>query len=222
MPELPPIAIAALTGFISGLLLSIPVGPINLTIMNEGARRGFGWAALIGLGAVVMEVIYCAIAFTSFSNFFGNRFIKSGMELFSFVFMLYLGVKFLRAKTIPAHGRIEERLERRLHPHSAFMTGFVRTMGNPGVLLFWIILATNFMSRELVTPDMRSKGACIAGVAAGTGVWFFGLSWAVSLGHKKFSEKTLLKMEHFSGFCLLGLAVAHGLHIAWQMANKKM
>jgi threonine/homoserine/homoserine lactone efflux protein len=144
------------------------------------------------------------------------------MELFSFVFMLYLGVKFLRAKTIPAHGRIEERLEQRLHPHSAFMTGFVRTMGNPGVLLFWIILATNFMSRELVTPDMRSKGACIVGVAAGTGVWFFGLSWAVSLGHKKFSEKTLLKMEHFSGICLLGLAVAHGLHIAWQMANRKM
>jgi threonine/homoserine/homoserine lactone efflux protein len=222
MPEFPPIAIAALTGFVSGFLLSIPVGPINLTIMNEGARRGFGWAALIGLGAVVMEVIYCAIAFTGFSSFFGNRFIKSGMELFSFAFMLYLGVKFIRAKTIPAHGRIEERLEERLHPHSAFMTGFVRTMGNPGVLLFWIILATNFMSREWVKPDVNGKAACIAGVAVGTGVWFFGLSWAVSLGHKKFSEKGLLRMEHFSGICLLGLGIAHGLHIAWQMANRKM
>jgi len=41
MLELPPILIAGLTGFISGLLLSIPVGPVNLTIMNEGARRGF-------------------------------------------------------------------------------------------------------------------------------------------------------------------------------------
>src|SRR4026209_2467135 len=109
MPELPPIAIAALTGFISGLLLSIPVGPINLTIMNEGARRGFVWAGLIGLGAVVLEVIYCAIAFTSFSSFFGNRFIKAGMEIFSFVFMLYLGVKFLMAKQIPAHGAMEAK-----------------------------------------------------------------------------------------------------------------
>ena len=102
------------------------------------------------------------------------------------------------------------------------MTGFVRTMGNPGVLLFWIILATNFMSREWVTPDLRGKSACILGVAGGTSLWFFGLSWAVSLGNRKFSEKTLLKMQHFSGICLLGLAVAHGLHIAWQMANKKM
>jgi threonine/homoserine/homoserine lactone efflux protein len=219
---LEPIYLAAITGFISGLLLSIPVGPINLTIMNEGARRGFVWAGLIGLGAVVMEVIYCAIAFTSFSSFFGNRFIKAGMEIFSFVFMLYLGVKFLMAKQIPAHTAMEEKLEKRLHPHSAFMSGFVRTMGNPGVLLFWIILATNFMSREWVMPDGPCKTACIIGVAGGTGVWFFGLSWAVSLGHQKFSEKTLLRMEHFSGICLLGLGVAHGLHIAWQLAHKRM
>ena len=46
MFHLPPIALATLTGFISGLLLSIPVGPVNLTIMNEGARRGFKWAGV--------------------------------------------------------------------------------------------------------------------------------------------------------------------------------
>ena len=51
MLDLHPILLAALTGFISGLLLSIPVGPVNLTIMNEGARQGFFWALLIGLGA---------------------------------------------------------------------------------------------------------------------------------------------------------------------------
>jgi ABC-type dipeptide/oligopeptide/nickel transport system permease component len=66
MFEIPPTVLAVLTGFIAGLLISIPVGPVNLTIMNEGARNGFKWAALIGLGATAMEVIYCAIAFTSF------------------------------------------------------------------------------------------------------------------------------------------------------------
>ena len=102
MPELPPILLAALTGFISGLLLSIPVGPINLTIMNEGARRGFKWAALIGLGATVMEVIYCSIAFTGFASFFTRGYVKAAMELFSFVFMLFLGIKFLLAKSVQA------------------------------------------------------------------------------------------------------------------------
>jgi threonine/homoserine/homoserine lactone efflux protein len=233
MPELHPILLAALTGFISGLLLSIPVGPINLTIINEGARRGFRWAALIGLGACAMEVIYCIIAFTGFASFFGNRIIKASMEVFSFVFMLFLGLKFLLAKSVtaPTHilpassrleERIEERLEERLHPHSAFMTGFVRTMANPGVLLFWIILAANFMSRDWVGPTHASKLACAGGVALGTGLWFLGLSWAVSLGHRRFSDRTLLLVERGSGVGLLVLALIHGGHIAWQLAKHKM
>src|SRR3989442_14645354 len=98
MPDWKSILLAALTGFISGLLLSIPVGPVNLTIMNEGARRGFVWAFLIGLGAMAMEATYCGIAFTGFSAVFGNRLVKAAMELFSFVFMLFLGIKFILAK----------------------------------------------------------------------------------------------------------------------------
>jgi threonine/homoserine/homoserine lactone efflux protein len=222
MPPLHPIVLAALTGFVSGLLLSIPVGPVNLAIINEGARRGFKWAALIGLGATVMEVIYCAIAFTGFASFFTQGYVKAAMELFSFVFMLFLGVKFLLAKSIPAATRIEERIEGKLHPTSGFMTGLVRVMGNPGVLIFWIILAANFISREWVGPEGVDKLACIGGVALGVGFWFFGLSWAVSLGHRKFSEKTLLKMEHISGISLLVLALLHGGHIVWELGHHRI
>jgi len=230
MPELPPLLLAGLTGFISSLLLSIPVGPINLTILNEGARRGFKWAALIGLGATTMEVIYCFIAFTGFASFFTQGYVKAAMELFSFVFMLFLGIKFLLAKSVQgrpvtlggAVDRIEMRVQERLHPHSAFMTGLVRVMANVGVLVFWIILAANFISREWVTPDWPGKLSCVAGVAVGTGLWFFGLSWGVSLGHGKFSEKTLLRMEHLSGAGLVVLALIHAGTILWQMAHHKM
>jgi threonine/homoserine/homoserine lactone efflux protein len=222
MPELHPIVTAAITGFISGLLLSIPVGPINVTILNEGARRGFLWAALIGLGATVMEVIYCTIAFTGFASLLGGRVVKSAMELTSFVFMLYLGVKFLMAREVPATSRIEERIEHKLHPHSAFWTGLVRVMGNPGVLVLWVVLAANFTSREWVAPETASKLACIGGVAASVLLWFLGLSWAVSRGHKKLSNRTLLKMEHASGLMLLGIALAHGVHIVWVMARHRL
>ena len=48
---------ACLIGFLSGFILSIPVGPINLTILNEGARRGFLWAALIGMGSETIAAV---------------------------------------------------------------------------------------------------------------------------------------------------------------------
>jgi threonine/homoserine/homoserine lactone efflux protein len=229
MAELNPILLAALTGFISGLLLSIPVGPVNLTIINEGARRGFKWAMLIGLGATTMEVIYCFIAFTGFASFFTRGYVKAAMELCSFVFLLGLGIKFLLAKSVqapikmgPFAERIEERIEEQLHPHSAFMTGLVRVLANVGVLVFWIILAANFLSREWVTPDWPGKFACVAGVALGTGLWFFVLSFGASRGYGRFSEKTLLRMEHGSGIGLLLLALIHGLYIIWELAHHKM
>jgi threonine/homoserine/homoserine lactone efflux protein len=222
MFELPPIVAAALTGFISGLLLSIPVGPVNVTIINEGTRRGFLWAAMIGLGATVMEITYCTLAFTGFASLFGDRLVKAVMELTSFVFLLYLGGKFLLARSLPHASRIEERIEQRFRPHSAFMTGFVRVMGNPGVLLFWIILAANFISREWVEPTLNGKLACVAGVALGTGLWFLGLSYAVSLGHRKLSETTLIRLEHISGVALLILAFIHGGTIVWQMAHHRI
>lgn len=229
MEEVYDLFIAALTGFISGVLLCIPVGPINLTIMHEGARRGFKWAALIGAGATLMELIYCGIAFTGFAAFFQKGWIKSLMEVFSFVFLLFLGIKFALAKTVvaPMHlgktaDRIEERIEEKLQPHSAFMTGFVRTLANPGVLLGWIILSANFISRGWVDPTWHSKFACQAGVALGVGLWFLGLSWAISLGHKKITEHTLLKMERGSGVGLIVLGLAHGIHIAWQLTKHRM
>jgi threonine/homoserine/homoserine lactone efflux protein len=222
MPDWQPIFVASTTGFISGVLLSIPVGPVNLTILNEGARRGFVWAALIGLGATVMEVIYCAIAFTGFASLFGGRIVKAAMELFSFVFMLYLGVKFLLARRLLGNSRIEVRIEERVEPHSAFMIGFIRVLGNPGVLLFWVILAANFISREWVRPDLTGKLSCVGGVALGTGLWFLGLSYVVSRRHGRMSEAMLLRMEHFSGIGLLVLAMLHAANIIWQMAHHRM
>jgi threonine/homoserine/homoserine lactone efflux protein len=231
MGDLPPLFVATLTGFVSGVLLCIPVGPVNLTIMNEGARRGFKWAVLIGAGATLMELIYCGIGFTGFAAIFSGRWVKAAMQVFSFAFMMFLGFKFLFAKTaappLPrrlgeAAERIEERIEEKLHPHSAFMIGFVRTLANPGVLLGWILLVGIFISHGWVESTWSSKFACMAGVTVGVGLWFFGLSWAISLGHKKITDGTMLKMERGSGVLLLIVGLCQGISIAWQLARHKM
>jgi len=70
MTDFGPMLAAAGVGAVAGFIISMPVGPVNLTIVNEGTRAGFARAALISMGAVVMEVIYCVIAFTGFASFF--------------------------------------------------------------------------------------------------------------------------------------------------------
>ncbi len=128
----------------------------------------------------------------------------------------------MNARRIESVAPVEEKIKERLQPHSAFATGFVRVMGNPGVFLFWIVLAANFKSRDWVGGSAGDVASCVAGVGVGTNVWFSGLSYAVSRGHRKFTEQTLLRMEHASGVCLLALAVAQGVHIVWQMVQHKI
>jgi threonine/homoserine/homoserine lactone efflux protein len=228
MGGLHPIFVAALTGFTSGLLLCLPVGPVNLTIINEGARRGFKWAMLISLGATTMESLYCFGAFTSLASFFSRGYVEAAMKLFSFVFMLYLGIRMLTAKSVrtpvelrPLAEKLEERIEERLHPHSAFMIGFVRVLANPGVLVCWIVLGASFISRGFVEPNWPGKLACVAGVTVGTALWFAVLSFGASRGHGRFSEKTLIKIEHISGVGLLCLALGHGAWIVWEIAHRR-
>lgn len=220
---LPPIYSALLTGFLAGLVISIPVGPINMTILNEGARRGFRWAALIAFGATVMEVLYCALAFTSFASVLRGGVIQVAMEIFGFAFMLFLGVRFLIAKSVPVVERLEQNIERRieekLHPHSAFMTGFVRTLGNLGIPILWIFLNSTFISREWVTPDFEGKVSYLAGVGTGVAVWLLGLAWAISLKHKTISEAAMLKMERISGVVLIVFGLAQGVFLAYKFAK---
>jgi threonine/homoserine/homoserine lactone efflux protein len=228
------IFIAAPTGFLIGLILSMPVGPVNLTIINSAAQRGFKYAMLVGLGAASMDVIYCTIAFTSFSSFFYLRIVKTSMEVFTFVFMLFLGMKFLSAKTVTAPtnlgataSRIEKRIDEKLHPHSAYMIGFARVLGNMGVLLFWILAAAYFMSHEAyftthewVEDTVAAKGAFITGVAFGASSWFCALSYTVSrYGYGRINEHTLVIMQRISGVFLLGLGLYSGGHLAWQLAH---
>lgn len=205
-------------GLLSGFLVSIPIGPINITIINEGARRGFKWGLLIGLGAVAMEVIYCFISFAGFATFFNSKVIKAAMELLSFMLMVFLGFRFLFLHSIPSESKSAERVEEKLHPHSAFTIGFVRVLGNPGVLLLWITLAGAFASHDWVEDTWKSRSLCIAGIAMGAISWFVFLSYLISLKHKQLSANTLIRMSQISGGFLLAVAAAIGVRIVLMLA----
>ena len=49
-----------LAGFIAGFIVAVPVGPVNLTVINQALRRGFFAAFLIGIGAMCAETVYAA------------------------------------------------------------------------------------------------------------------------------------------------------------------
>lgn len=234
MADAHPILVAALAGFVCAVFFSSLPGPINLTILNEGTRRGFKWGFFIGLGAAVMDVIYCSISFMGISQFLDHGGIaETMMRVMGFVFLLFIGFKFLFAQPEKETSRLdlaieklEERIERKVHPHSAFATGFVRVAANLGVLLAWVALSATLLStkaffskEEWVDDSVPAKAACVSGVFAGALLWFLIWSFIVSRGRGKFSAKTLLRLQQVSGLCLILTAIYEGVRIAWHLTK---
>jgi L-lysine exporter family protein LysE/ArgO len=219
MDSLQALLTAGLAGVISGFVVSIPVGPINITIVNEGARRGFFWAFMIGVGAMAMDLIYCGIAFAGFSGLFASKFMKAAMELLSFLFLIYLGIKYLITASLPATTPTVEAMEHKLHPHTAFWIGFVRVLGNPAVLLFWITVSATFISHDWIDDTFLSKAVCVFGTFVGGLLWFILLSFLVAQGHGKFSTSALVRMAHISGAILLIAGIVIGYRLVSMLAR---
>ena len=232
MAETHPLLVAALAGFACAIFFSALPGPINLTILHDGTQRGFKWGFFIGLGAAAMDVVYSSISFTGISQIDDNGIAQTIMRVGGFVFLLFLGSKFLSTSAFDHSSRlnqaiekIEERLEKKVHPHSAFATGFVRVAGNLGVLAAWVALSATLLSTkaffstaEWVDNTIPAKAACVAGVFTGTVVWFLFWSSLISRGHK-ISANSLLRLRQASGLCLIATAIYEGVVIAWHLAQ---
>jgi len=222
LPTPPHILVAFAVGLLSGFLASFVPGPVNVAIINQGARQGFYHGLFIGLGSTAMEAIYCAVAFAGFASLFAEPNLKAIMELGSFLLMLFLGIKYLRTTTIQQFNPSADKLEQKLHLHSAFADGFIQVLANPGVLLMWIALSASFTAHEWVQDNWHEKISCVAGVAVGCLLWFFPLAFAISRGKGRFSDQTLLRMERLSGLLLLLIAAVLGIRIILLLKAARM
>jgi threonine/homoserine/homoserine lactone efflux protein len=53
--------IAALaTGFITAWVMSMPIGPLNAAVISRTLKYGKKYGTVIGIGASMMDLVYCA------------------------------------------------------------------------------------------------------------------------------------------------------------------
>lgn len=83
--------IALLAGIIFGLVISIPVGPINLTILTKGMRDGFKPAFWTGVGSATMEFLYCLLAMFGMGAIVEHSLGNIIVQIFAFLILLVFG-----------------------------------------------------------------------------------------------------------------------------------
>ncbi|MEC9081530.1 MAG: LysE family transporter [Verrucomicrobiota bacterium] len=212
-------AMALGAGVLTGFVCAVPVGPINVAIMEEGIHSGRTRALIIAVGALLMEMIYCVIAFGGFANLFDNPTVRATAELVSFLAVTFFGVRYLMTDAVTVQGKRARMIEQRLHPHTMFWTGFVRVLVNPNVLLFWIMISAVLLANGTLQPAWQSRMSCAVGAGLGIAIWFLILVFGSVRVRNRFSDKTLVRFSQVSGFLLLILSVVIAVRLIATIAQ---
>ena len=198
-----------LAGFVSGFVVSVPIGPVNLTVINHALRKGFGNAFLIGAGAIVAETLYATLMLWGHASILDEPRVVLGLRIVAVIVITALGIRYLVFKParLNASEVAAEIVEQRWHHPRSFLLGFALTITNFMLVVLWATLVTLLFAHEWVLPVRQSRLLCALGVLCGGLAWFFLLSFFVSRAHRRVKNQTLLVLVRGCGALFLGFAV---------------
>lgn len=212
---LPELTQALLVGLLCGVIVSVPAGPLGLTVINYALQRGFFAAFFVGLGGMLGETCYAALFLAGHSSILEQPVLAFLLRCAALVIITVLGLRYLfyRPEILAASAVAAERVEERWHHPRAFLLGFALTISNVLLLVLWVMLGALLVAHEWVGPSLPARGACVVGVFTGGLIWFTALAYAVSRLHRQISPRLMTILIRGCGVLLLLLAV----RLAWKL-----
>lgn len=196
-------------GLVCGFVASVPVGPVNFTVINNALQTGFSRAFLVGLGAATAESIYAMVLLAGHTAILDIPAVRDAMRVAAVLVIIAVGIRSLLFKEEKVEAKIAAtvvKVDERWHHPRAFMLGFLLTIFNLLLVVVWATLSAVLFAREWVLPALQSRVACIVGVFLGCALWFLLLAYSVSHAHRRVRPETLTKWVRACGVVFLAFA----------------
>ncbi|MFA7092010.1 MAG: LysE family transporter [Arcobacteraceae bacterium] len=145
-----------LQGMVLGFTAAIPLGPINLLIMNESLKsykNGF----FVGLGAMSADTTFLLLILLGLNNYLENTILLKGLSLLGALFLLFISYTFYKNRNEPLK-KVKMDSKGSLLKH--YGKGYVLTIFSPYTVLFWLSVATLSISK--VYPLFITSGMLFA------------------------------------------------------------
>lgn len=157
---------------------SIPVGVLNLTIVDIGLRKPLSQVMLFALAVSMVEYIQGFIALKFSSLFETNQNLELYIDLLATPIFFVLGIWYLRK-----HGKPPKKEE----VVSDFGKGLLLSVVNPLALPFWIAWGTVSFNKQWLIDDNWSIAVFTIGISLGT--------FATLVLYGFFAKKIINKIE---------------------------
>lgn len=139
-----------LLSFSEGLLLgfgaAVPLGPINILIMNEAIRR-YKNGVMIGFGAMSADLLYLLLIVFGLVAFVEQGFILNLLSVFGGIFLIYLAYLTFKNKDVKLNTQTEIIKHQKFKKF--YIKGFILTLVNPYTVGFWLSASSYVATKEL-------------------------------------------------------------------------
>lgn len=203
-------------GVLIGLLISAPMGPIGMLVIQRTLSKGRWPGMFTGVGASLSDLLYCLL--TGFGISFITDFINrhelmlqlvGGAVLAAFGIYLFRKNPTRSLKTVPEAEAIVARANTYW---SDIVGGFFLTVSNPLILFFIIGLFARF---NFILPEFGPVHYVWAYITilAGALAWWYGITWLVNKLRRRFNVRSLWLFNRIIALILMGMA-AVGVGVA--------
>jgi threonine/homoserine/homoserine lactone efflux protein len=193
-----------LKGIILGLMVSIPLGPIGIVLINRTIKRGFLSGFFSGLGLAAADTILAVLAglgFTVIISFIKEeRFIIS---IIAGIIIIGVGLKVFLSNPIKEY-RNKEKANKSLWRD--FYSVFVLSITNPYTILIFVAFFSGIHLAGNVKPELVPF-FLIPGVFTGAIAWWFFLSYFLSRFKKKIRLRGILRVNKIGGIVIIVIGV---------------
>lgn len=214
---LTPFSVAFVAGLLCGIIISIPLGPVGLAVINQTLRRGFLSGFKLALGGACGEVIYSSLMLAGHSAFFNYPVFTHVAQFLAIAIMAILGTRyvFFKPEQLRLGEAAAERVDERWHHPRSFLLGFLMTSTNVMLALLWATIGAFLFAHDWVSPEIDSRAGCVIGAAIGSALWFSMLAWFVARAHRRVTPRTLTLLVRVCGIVLLAMTVL----LTWRVAR---
>jgi len=189
-----------LQGFFFGLGAAIPIGPINILMMDK-ALKNYKSAVAIGAGALSADITYLVLILLGLLTFLKNPLLLNILSIFGSGFLLFIAYKIFSSRdkpldTTPIKVKSKTLLK-------SYISGYFLTILNPYTIAFWISVAS-FTSVQ----NDKFNYFIIIGMISAILLWITIMPYLVHKSKHKISNKLSYYIALFSSVILAGFAVS--------------
>ena len=182
-----------ITGILLGLGVAIPIGPLNILIMNY-SLSSFGRGFALGMGAMSADILYFVLLSLGVLVVFDNTWIFKSIAIFGAIFLLYMAwACYKNASKMLAKISNTERGESLL---ACYLKGLGLNSINPFIVGFWLSLSS-------VVASSANWMIAALGVLLALFAWVLGLSLITSLARRIISAKVARIFSYVSAVLML-------------------